>query len=383
VLHLAGQAAVAEPWGPPGFARANPEGWSEWRAALAEADLPAALRLEITAARSLLARDPGLYSRALRRGEALSVGLDARLEPVDVLALPTVAIAPPLRPAGEPDQDLLYGDTRLTAPFNVTGHPRSACRPPPPTACPSGCSSWPGEARTPVSWPPPPRSSGCSAQHRRRPASPEFFHDRPHRTLAARSGRSRGRRDPGRRAQEDGHDAQRVPCDGSRAGAAEGYAGLAGALDSGLLPKRVREQVALAVAARNGCDYCLAAHRTGGRFARLSAQEIAAAERGEADDPKEAAGLALALELLERVGDADDATLARARAAGFSDAEVVELAGHVALNVLTNTVNRLARNPERLRDHAREDRDRGARPAWRPGLIDNKHRKGRHAGGGF
>lgn len=124
-----------------------------------------------------------------------------------------------------------------------------------------------------------------------------------------------------------------------------GYAGLARSLEQGLLPKRMREQVALAVATRTGCDYCLAAHRAAGRFAKLSPAEIAAAERGEASDPKEAAGLALAIELLARVGDADDATLAAARNAGFSDAELVELAGQVALNVLTNTVNRLARTP--------------------------------------
>lgn len=125
----------------------------------------------------------------------------------------------------------------------------------------------------------------------------------------------------------------------------KGYAAFAEAMDGGILPKRLREQIALAVAARNGCDYCLSAHRVGGRFARLGAAEIAAAERGEASDPKEAAGLALALELLAKVGDADDLVVDRARATGFSDAELVELAGHVAINVLTNTINRFARTP--------------------------------------
>lgn len=125
----------------------------------------------------------------------------------------------------------------------------------------------------------------------------------------------------------------------------EGYAALAGALEAGSLPKRMREQVALAVAARTGCDYCLAAHRAGGRFAKLSVAEIAAAERGQAADAKEAAVLALALEMLERVGDADDGPVERARSAGVTDAEMLELAGHVALNILTNTVNRFARTP--------------------------------------
>lgn len=125
----------------------------------------------------------------------------------------------------------------------------------------------------------------------------------------------------------------------------EGYLALHGHLEGGRLSRRMREQVALAVAARNQCSYCLAAHRIGGRFAKLSAAEIAAAERGEAADPREALFLRLALALLERCGDLGDELFAEARAAGVSDAELVELAGHVALNQLTNSVNRLARTP--------------------------------------
>ena len=125
----------------------------------------------------------------------------------------------------------------------------------------------------------------------------------------------------------------------------EGYLGLSQSLDRGVLPKRIREQVALAIAARNGCDYCLAAHRAGGRFAKLSAAEIELAERGVAAERREAAALRLALEMLERVGDVDDANFEPARAAGLGDTEILELAGHVALNMLTNIVNRLARTP--------------------------------------
>ncbi|WP_083554840.1 carboxymuconolactone decarboxylase family protein [Novosphingobium sp. NDB2Meth1] len=124
-----------------------------------------------------------------------------------------------------------------------------------------------------------------------------------------------------------------------------GYLALAESLDGGALPRRLREQIALAIAASNACDYCLAAHRIGGRFARLSAAEIAAAEAGQACDAREAVALRLALALRERVGDVDDALLEEARAAGFSDADLVEIAGHVALNVLTNTINRFARTP--------------------------------------
>src|SRR5262245_25294309 len=40
----------------------------------------------------------------------------------------------------------------------------------------------------------------------------------------------------------------------------DGYLQLSGALAKGTLPAKVREQIALAVAQANGCDYCLAAH---------------------------------------------------------------------------------------------------------------------------
>jgi uncharacterized peroxidase-related enzyme len=122
-----------------------------------------------------------------------------------------------------------------------------------------------------------------------------------------------------------------------------GYDALAHSLDTGTLSKRVREQIALMCAATNACDYCLAAHRVTGRMANLSHDDIAAAERGEAQDRREAAALQLARGILDHVGDVDADTLDRARAEGLTDQEIIEIAGHVAANVFTNTINRLAR----------------------------------------
>ncbi|MCW2749617.1 MAG: hypothetical protein JWR83_727, partial [Aeromicrobium sp.] len=39
-----------------------------------------------------------------------------------------------------------------------------------------------------------------------------------------------------------------------------GYLGLNGALNGGVLPVATRESIALAVGQENGCDYCLSAH---------------------------------------------------------------------------------------------------------------------------
>lgn len=111
------------------------------------------------------------------------------------------------------------------------------------------------------------------------------------------------------------------------------------ALGGGRLTARLGEQVAVAIANRNGCEYCLAAHTGLGRKAGASAEEMAEAQLGRSADPKVAAALAFALQLLEQRGRVDDAQFAAVRAAGYDDAEIVELVAHVALNVYTNFVN--------------------------------------------
>jgi alkylhydroperoxidase family enzyme len=50
----------------------------------------------------------------------------------------------------------------------------------------------------------------------------------------------------------------------------------------------------------------------------------------------------LALLLVNERGRISDETLASARSAGLSDAEIIEIVANVALNVLTNFANNLA-----------------------------------------
>lgn len=124
--------------------------------------------------------------------------------------------------------------------------------------------------------------------------------------------------------------------------ALEGYLGLSGALSRGVLPAQMQEQIALAVAEVNACDYCLSAHSALGRGAGLSDDQLEASRAGQASDPKASAALQFARAVVERRGGVTDSDLARVRAAGFADAEVVEIIAHVALNVFTNYFNRTA-----------------------------------------
>ncbi|MGM9479614.1 carboxymuconolactone decarboxylase family protein [Roseateles sp. NT4] len=115
--------------------------------------------------------------------------------------------------------------------------------------------------------------------------------------------------------------------------------GFFGALGGGTLPAKLGEQIAVAVADRNACEYCLAAHTALGRKAGGTSAEMSAAQAGESADPATAAALRFALKLVEQRGQVGDADVAALRAAGFADGQIVEILAHVALNLFTNYVN--------------------------------------------
>jgi uncharacterized peroxidase-related enzyme len=112
-----------------------------------------------------------------------------------------------------------------------------------------------------------------------------------------------------------------------------------GALGTGTLPAQLTEQIAVAVADRNGCHYCLAAHTALGRKAGATADAMAAAQLGESSDARTAAALHFALQLVEHRGQVSASQVQALRDAGFDDAQVVELIAHVALNLFTNYLN--------------------------------------------
>jgi uncharacterized peroxidase-related enzyme len=105
------------------------------------------------------------------------------------------------------------------------------------------------------------------------------------------------------------------------------------------LGAKLGEQIAVAVANRNACEYCLAAHTALGRKAGASADEMAAAQVGQASDAATQAALRFALQVVEHRGQVDASEVQRLRDAGFNDEAVVEILAHVALNLFTNYVN--------------------------------------------
>jgi uncharacterized peroxidase-related enzyme len=112
-----------------------------------------------------------------------------------------------------------------------------------------------------------------------------------------------------------------------------------GALGGGVLPAKLGEQIAVAVADRNACHYCLAAHTMLGKKAGATADEMTEAQAGRSADPQTAAALTFALKVVENRADVSEADVAALRAVGFSDEAIVEILAHVALNLFTNYVN--------------------------------------------
>ncbi len=112
-----------------------------------------------------------------------------------------------------------------------------------------------------------------------------------------------------------------------------------GALGTGRLGAKLGEQIAVAVADRNDCHYCLAAHTALGRKAGASAQEMAEAQRGQSDDPRTAAALSFVRKLVDARGQIADADITALRVVGYDDQDIVEVIAHVALNLFTNYIN--------------------------------------------
>jgi uncharacterized peroxidase-related enzyme len=122
----------------------------------------------------------------------------------------------------------------------------------------------------------------------------------------------------------------------------DGYMQLSGALGKGDLPAELREQIALAVAEANGCDYCVAAHSALGRMVGLTSDQVRDSRLGTAVDPKAGVLIRFALKVLDTRGGVADADLEEVRRSGFDDAAIAEVVANLALHVFTNYFNRLA-----------------------------------------
>jgi AhpD family alkylhydroperoxidase len=121
-----------------------------------------------------------------------------------------------------------------------------------------------------------------------------------------------------------------------------GYLDLGRAMKRTHLDRRVVERINLAVHEWLGCEYCLVAHTRAARTLGVDDAEIELARQGTAGDPAVAAMVALGRQVIARPGDITDAQIDALRGHGYTDEQIAEVPGLVALQLLTGSLNLVA-----------------------------------------
>ena len=122
----------------------------------------------------------------------------------------------------------------------------------------------------------------------------------------------------------------------------EAMMGYNAGLKKGVLTPQEIEMIALAIAEKNCCDYCLAAHTVMAKMAGVSADDMITSRKGMGSNTKTDALLKLAVEINETKGRPSLSTIDAFRKAGYEDAALVEVVAWVAFNIFTNYINHVA-----------------------------------------
>ncbi|WP_342724638.1 carboxymuconolactone decarboxylase family protein [Bradyrhizobium sp. B097] len=103
------------------------------------------------------------------------------------------------------------------------------------------------------------------------------------------------------------------------------------------------ESMGLAVSEDSGCKYCAQSHVfLGSWLAKLDAGELDLNREGKSRDPKRAAAVRFAKAIADRRGKVSDEQLADVRAAGFTDGDIVAIAGLTAQFLYTNFMSNIS-----------------------------------------
>lgn len=122
----------------------------------------------------------------------------------------------------------------------------------------------------------------------------------------------------------------------------KGYLDFSGALAAGKLSAKLREQIAIACAGANGCDYCASAHTALGKMAGLEPNEMARNLAGRATDSQADAVVSFVRKVVNARGRIADTELRALRDAGLGDGLIVEIIANIAANLFTNYFNHIA-----------------------------------------
>jgi uncharacterized peroxidase-related enzyme len=113
-------------------------------------------------------------------------------------------------------------------------------------------------------------------------------------------------------------------------------------LASGSLSKRDQETIKVIISGVAGCDYCVAAHSLLAKLAGVKPEELKHIRDGQpTGDAKRDALIGFVRKLVRSSGTVRDEDFAAIKAAGYSDAQLVEISLAIATIVFTNVFNRI------------------------------------------
>ncbi|WGW11183.1 carboxymuconolactone decarboxylase family protein [Saxibacter everestensis] len=121
-----------------------------------------------------------------------------------------------------------------------------------------------------------------------------------------------------------------------------GYLQLSRALRRAKLDRKISERISIAVQAQQGCGLCLQSHVAAARSLGISEEEIELAHEGSSADSSLTAIIALGVQVYREPTAITDEQVDNLRAHGFSDREIADVVGIVALNILTGAFNLMA-----------------------------------------
>ncbi len=102
-----------------------------------------------------------------------------------------------------------------------------------------------------------------------------------------------------------------------------------------------QEMISLAVANKNGCQYCVSGHTLSAKHAGVNPASARRAQAGLAEDPLDQAVLSFVLAIREYRGAVPDSILSHARNAGLDDELLIEITTWTAINTYSNWINNL------------------------------------------
>ncbi len=103
------------------------------------------------------------------------------------------------------------------------------------------------------------------------------------------------------------------------------------------LGAKTRERIHIMTAEVNGCDYCLTTHTyLAGKFTGLTKEDMDLNRKGHSTDPKADAALQFAYKVAKSRGHVEAADIDAVRAAGYTDAQIIDIVAELAFSFTTN-----------------------------------------------